>query len=161
MQIRHWGACDSFFSFSSTCSPSLEPFDSCDLSIRFTYILSHVTNRSMWMFGHEGGTSLFYLPQHPLVGDGVKVTACHPSLSFLRREGGCCLVLGPPAGPRQSRAHWGPLSDNSTWAWQGGRDKWGHIVRPQTEGKWIHVVPDSATGYGRFFQKPQKNVAGM
>lgn len=55
----------------------------------------------MGLFGREGGSRLFYPPQHLLEGDGVKVTACHSSRSFLWREADCCLVLGPPTRPLQ------------------------------------------------------------
>lgn len=86
----------------------------------------------MWIFGHEGRSSQFYLPQHPLVGDGVKVTACHPGLSLLWREAGCCLVRGPPAGAQQSTGHhWGPLSDNPTWAWPGAGTSGGILSGPE------------------------------
>lgn len=51
-------------------------------------IPGHVTNpESMWMFGLEGGTSLFYQGVLQL-GTGVKVTARRLSLPFPWREAG-------------------------------------------------------------------------
>ena len=61
---------------------------------------------SMWMFGFEGGTSLFYQGVLQL-GTGVKVTARRLSLPFPWKEAGYFLVWGPMSYLfRASQASW-------------------------------------------------------